>query len=707
MNEFVEKLKVLPQEKREKILNEIKVNGKQYNIFPLSIEQRQMWVLYNIDKNSPYYSIPIYIEATGKIDLELVNKAIHKICIANSAFQSIIMSIDGQSFVHIDKNRFPQIKSVKVNNKNEALDMMEQEYKRPFDLEEEIPIRVVYFENNENECYLFLNVHHMFVDAFSGNIVFDEFISEYKKLAKGIDEKIETPKYQYSNYAIEQQDWDYKKEKDFWVGNLKDASFFTNLRHSYPSPLKYDRKAETISVTIDKEKITALCKEMKVSCYSYLLSIYYVLLSKVCGKNNITIGTPTLNRNKKTESVIGYFANTIPLNAKVEGNLSFDDFIGKINQNNIDCIDNAKLPFSNIVELNSAYRDDIENPIFQTLFTYHGKSINFKQKAKEGEIEFSFKDINDRMELQFDMICTAVEEDDCIDCNFTYKSSLFSAEMMKEFVNAFLKIYNITIADPKIKNQEICAELFFDNENYDLNDLKNDLLKENDSILDIDIFWFYNHFIIFYNSINDINRECFYNLISKKYTNDFILCNKNRFKNIISSECIKNKDISEKILKSIICKEELSARNAASNLNIYLTESTDDNIKVVLECNKGANFDYYKNVFGESINFVFFENKSNDNSLPLNDVEEKMLKIWEDVLEKKDLSLSESFFALGGTSFKCISLADKIDSTFEITFNIATLFKYSTIRELSAYISELLGTETTEEVLVDDNIEEI
>ena len=350
MNEFIAKLKALPKEKREVILKEISANGQQYNIFPLSTEQSQMQVLYQLDKNSPYYSVPMYISASQEIDTTFVQKAINTVCDNNLILKSEVLNIDGQAFIFVNKDNYPTVSKVVLADKAAVLDSMENEYKRPFDLENEMPIRVVHYETMNNENFIFFNVHHMFVDGFSGNILFEQFVDEYKRVAGYTEGENSKPTaFQYMHYAMEQKSWTYERETEFWGEYLKQANFYTHLPYSYPLSVINDKTGSNVKVSFSKKLLQAVCKENKVSVYSYLLAVYYVLLSKTCGQNNITVGTPTLNRNAKTENMIGYFANTIPLNVTVSEGASFimQSFLSlKLLKSTLRIVRTWQIPFS-------------------------------------------------------------------------------------------------------------------------------------------------------------------------------------------------------------------------------------------------------------------------------------------------------------------------------------------------------------------------
>ncbi|WP_420574976.1 amino acid adenylation domain-containing protein [Kordia sp.] len=81
---------------------------------------------------------------------------------------------------------------------------------------------------------------------------------------------------------------------------------------------------------------------------------------------------------------------------------------------------------------------------------------------------------------------------------------------------------------------------------------------------------------------------------------------------------------------------------------------------------------------------------------PSNELEEKLTKIFEIVLEKELVGVMDSYFSLGGDSIKAITLIIKINKTLQSTIGVAELYMYPSVKELAAYISSEKTVEKTE-----------
>ncbi len=78
---------------------------------------------------------------------------------------------------------------------------------------------------------------------------------------------------------------------------------------------------------------------------------------------------------------------------------------------------------------------------------------------------------------------------------------------------------------------------------------------------------------------------------------------------------------------------------------------------------------------------------------PTNEIEEKLVNIWSEILGIKKIGVSDSFFELGGHSLKAMQLISKVFAEMNVELPLQKIFKTPTIRELSEYI---LGAEKKE-----------
>ncbi len=92
----------------------------------------------------------------------------------------------------------------------------------------------------------------------------------------------------------------------------------------------------------------------------------------------------------------------------------------------------------------------------------------------------------------------------------------------------------------------------------------------------------------------------------------------------------------------------------------------------------------------KAVLYESFENYLKDvarEALPTNEVEKKILEIWEEVLGVEGIGTGENFFNVGGDSIKAINLINLLETAFDIDLKVADLYLKNTIRELAGFVT--------------------
>ena len=73
------------------------------------------------------------------------------------------------------------------------------------------------------------------------------------------------------------------------------------------------------------------------------------------------------------------------------------------------------------------------------------------------------------------------------------------------------------------------------------------------------------------------------------------------------------------------------------------------------------------------------------------DIEEKLIQIWQEILKLDKIGIYDQFFNLGGNSLLTIQLQSKIKDAFNIDLSIADIFQYPTVFAFAEFVRGKLG----------------
>ncbi|MGL4106774.1 condensation domain-containing protein [Clostridium sp. LP20] len=709
MNDFIDNLMKLNEEEKIKMLSIIRERGDEFNIYPLSAEQSRLWFLYKLNKDDSSYNVTYNIYIEGRLEKEILEKALTELVERQKVFTTTIFSLNSEHFQLV--NKIENIKldeidiSKEIDKEKEFNKHVQKMYNSSFSLENEFPFRMKLIKTNIEENNLIVVLHHIFCDGYSMGIFYKMLKELYKKYSgEKYDDSILENINQYHMYIKDKQNYDYSKSKKYWGNKMRGANLKTTLPNSYPSTIWNEEKAIIKKRELNKrEEIMFYCKKQKISLFSFMLGVYGLLLKQFSNETNITVGTPTLNRDDdKWRNTIGFFANTMAVNFKIDENLDISHYLKNINKIVLDSLDHSDLQFDDLVDSLSVRRNQKSNPVFSSMFALQNNILFGKNDTSSvGNIKMNMKSPEHEYTMQFDLMVTVIETNEKIVLDIAAKKSIFSDRR----VNEMLEMFEIIIE--KLCNQELnfIREIKLeipleDMEESNIKNIKEKCMVEiinSCSDAPIDKIEFYRDVTYIY--CKDDNEKVLHevNSVMRKITNTAVVFVKKieKIGELSGIEkCELYRDIYNKI-KSLLMKCE----NDSSLDEFYFIYNNEDIELYVL--GESINENYYD--YGDEIKVhmsISCETNDNYNEDEYSESEERMLVIWKSILGIKKMTKYDDFFALGGKSIKMIELFDKVNQIYPGKITINDLFSYSTVYKLIQFIEGNEVSDTDEEFIM-------
>ena len=224
-------------------------------------------------------------------------------------------------------------------------------------------------------------------------------------------------------------------------------------------------------------KIYNTSKQLGVTPYMLLLSVYYILLSKYSSQEDIVVGSPIVGRNiAELYNLIGMFVNTLAMRANIDSNLSFKDFLSYIKNM---CLNNYKYqdyPFDELVDKLKIQRDTSRNPLFDVMFIYQN---NGNATADFGDIKTEYFTPDTKIS-KFDLSLEVIPENDILNLSFEYSTALFNKQFIEDLSKHYSNILTSCLDNLNVKISNICmlSEAEKNKILYDFNNTKTDYPKD-------------------------------------------------------------------------------------------------------------------------------------------------------------------------------------------------------------------------------------
>jgi amino acid adenylation domain-containing protein len=349
---------------------------------PLSLAQQRLWVLNAIEGPRETFNMVRAFRLEGSLDLAACKRAIEAIGERHHNLRASF-PVSGDVPVQTiaphcaDVLSLVDLRHVPQSRRQAALDAALTAAHNPrFDLASGPLWSVRLIRLAGNLHVLHLAMHHIVGDDWSVQILLRELSVIYSGYLTGIEDPLPELPVQYADYAVWQRRWltgaRLTKQLGYWLGHLRGAPPLVNLPLDRPRQPGGQFRAAMVPLHLDRELTTGLrrlSRESETTLFVTLLAAYALLLSRCGNREDVVIGTALANRYPvETETLIGFFVNTLALRLKWRQAASFREIQACAHRAAVNGFAHPDIPFDRIVEELQPVRSALYSPVFQTMF---------------------------------------------------------------------------------------------------------------------------------------------------------------------------------------------------------------------------------------------------------------------------------------------------------------------------------------------------
>ncbi|NCR69790.1 MAG: amino acid adenylation domain-containing protein [Microcystis aeruginosa LG13-12] len=348
---------------------------------PLSFAQTRLWFLAEFESNSSFYNIPLALRLEGTLNSQILIQSLEEICDRHEALRTNFITVDGIA-TQVIQTRTWTVTVVDLQHLSSSekviasQELTQNQAIQPFDLASEPLIRITLVVLSETEHLLLVCMHHIVSDGWSMGVFLQELTALYNAYIQGLSSPLNTLSIQYGDFTLWQRQWlqgeVLQQQLDYWQKQLADAPALLSLPTDRPRPNQQSFAGGHLPFSLSlelTEKLTQLTQEQGVTLFMTLLTAYAVLLYRYTEQEDILIGTPIANRNRREiEGLIGFFVNTLVLRIDLSGKPNFNQLLGRVREMAMDAYAHQDLPFEMLVEVLQPERDLSHAPLFQVDF---------------------------------------------------------------------------------------------------------------------------------------------------------------------------------------------------------------------------------------------------------------------------------------------------------------------------------------------------
>ncbi len=434
---------------------------------PVSYNQQGLWLLNQLMQGAPIYHTPTAARLTGNLDVAALQNALKSIVARHDALRTTFKIEDGTPMQMVSDAPLdvPLIDLTKWNESDreaEALRILRDEARRPFDLARGPLIRAVVLKMQAQDHILLVTMHHIVTDGWSIGIFHRELSALYKAFASGESSPLVELPIQYADYAIwqrERLDSDADKvQLAYWKEQFATLPPVLELPTDHPRPTvqayrAFNGQQHTISLSKQfTQDLKQLCQRENVTLFMALLTAYQILLHRYTGEEDIVVGTAIAGRKlPEIENLIGVFINTLALRTPVAGDATCRELLERVKQVALKAFEHQELPFERLVKELHSERTLAHNPLFQVMFLLQSEEILPLQFPGVRAEHFQVGNIL----TDYDLALDVVEQDDQVICRFKSNADLFESETITRMTHHFQTLLEAMVANLQQKISEV------------------------------------------------------------------------------------------------------------------------------------------------------------------------------------------------------------------------------------------------------------
>jgi amino acid adenylation domain-containing protein len=430
---------------------------------PLTSAQKQLWLHAQLAPDTPLYNEPLTVRRVGALDKSALERSLTEIVRRHEAWRTVFPVIQGQamqvvqapfevSLPLVDLRSLPQAERAEAAHR-----VVGNDAQLPFDLAKGPLFRATLVHLDDEEHLLFVTLHHLIFDGFSGYRIFlPELTTLYEAFSHGEPSPLPELDFQFADYTLWEQEWqrghEFEDRIRYWKRQLAEAppALELPIARTRPAVQGFDGAMHSLKMPASlSEELRRLSRQAGATLFMTLLASFNALLHRYSGQDDILIGSNTAGRNcPGSEKLLGYFLNTVVLRSDLSGDPTFRQLLERVRQVTLDALAHDGVPLDRLVAEIQPRRDPNRNPFFQVLF-----SLEPPLSSSKPGWDLTCIDVETGTS-KFELCLVLDDRPDGLLCRFIYSTAWFDESTIVRMAGHWQTLLEAVVADPGRKISE-------------------------------------------------------------------------------------------------------------------------------------------------------------------------------------------------------------------------------------------------------------
>ncbi len=428
---------------------------------PLSFGQQRFWFMEELNGENSHYNIFQAFKFTGNLNQTALQKAFQTLVNRHETLRTSFQTLEGSPVQVISPQLEINLPVINLQGMSEPDQEVKvqglaiAESQKPFNLSQLPLIRVTLIQLQDQIHLLFLTVHHIISDGWSGELLIKEISLLYQAYLENKPNPLPDLPIQYVDFASWQRQWltgaKLESHLSYWRSHLENSPTLLNLPTDRERPMETSYQGNSQTFVINSfltQELKRLSNKSKVTLFVTLLSAFAILLNRYSFEEDLIIGTPIANRTRpEIESLIGFFVNTLALRIKINNQPIFSELLHQVRQIAFEAYRHQDLPFEKLIEELQPERSLNYHPLFQVMFVLQNQAVSEWNLPNLTRSQVKFPS----QTSQFDLTLSLKEKKGQLEGVWVYNTDLFDADRIERMTGHFKTLLEGIVNNPEAK----------------------------------------------------------------------------------------------------------------------------------------------------------------------------------------------------------------------------------------------------------------
>jgi hypothetical protein len=417
----------------------------------LTYNQKRLWFINQLNPADSSYNIVNRVTIHEPFNKQAILDAFRMLELRHSTLSSFIMQKDGVPLQFLKDAPAPHIQFYDLSSASAAEQdvlikaAIAQERLTSFKLSEYPLYRIRVYAISADSFEMIITIHHIIADAWSMNILGNDFSDIYVSVLRQKAPQLPVLKYNFLDLALLEQELRA-------TGNIQEHPSFIYWKKIFEENFTEQKagnkvrssarkgaagKSSSLVLYVDEmllNELKVFAKSNNTSIFITMFAAFNILMARVTDKNEIVCGIATSGRdNPDLNEIVGFFANTLLMKIPVNKELDLIPFIKDLHFNVSECISHQNFPIDTVLE-----KLNMKLPALQYFFNMQNIDLSKKRTINYEPTEPVINDYE--TDCKFDLTVYLSEFLNAIKVDFTYNRAVFTGPQIHKISQLYISL---------------------------------------------------------------------------------------------------------------------------------------------------------------------------------------------------------------------------------------------------------------------------